>query len=103
MRELVRGYFDKQLAQYLEWINNRGLSPTAVEDARCEMLDDEDHLDSQRPTTMYLPIDRFKRKMDVSDEDWFDSLPNALTELRKVAVTCCGSSWKLLIAATVIA
>lgn len=83
LRELVRGYFDIQLAQYLEWINNRGLSKTAVEDARCEMLDHEDHLDSQRPTEMYLPIDRFKRKMDVSDEDWLDSLPNALTELRK--------------------
>lgn len=83
LRELVRAYFDAQLAQYLEWINNRGLSPTAVEDVRCEMLDHENHLDSQRLTTIYLPIDRFKRTMDVSDEDWFDSLPNALTELRK--------------------
>ncbi len=83
LRELVRDYFDVQLAQYLERINNRGLSANAVEDVRSEMLDHEDHLDSKRPTTMYLPIDRFKRKMDVSDEDWFDSLPNALTELRK--------------------
>ena len=83
LRELVRSYFDAQLTQYLEWINNRGLSAMAVEDARCEMLDHEEHLDSQRLTTMYLPIDRFKRKMDVQDEDWFDSLPNALTELRK--------------------
>jgi len=83
LRELVRGYFRAQLDQYLEWINCRGLSPMAVEDARSEMLDHEDHLDSQRPTTMYLPIERFKRKMDVTDEDWFDSLPNAVTELRK--------------------
>jgi len=83
LRELVRGYFDMQLAHYLEWINKRGLSATAVEDARSEMLDHEDHLDSQRLTPMYLPIERFKRKMDVSDEDWFNSLPNTLTELRK--------------------
>lgn len=83
LRELVRCYFDAQLAQYLEWINSRGLSPMAIEDSRCEMLDHVDDLDSHRPTTTYLPIDRFKRKMDVSDEDWFDSLPNALTELRK--------------------
>lgn len=55
----------------------------AVEDARSEVVDHEDHLDNQRPTATYLRIDRFKRKMDVSDEDWFDSLPNALAELRK--------------------
>lgn len=83
LRELVRSYFHAQLDQYLEWINNRGLSPVAMEDARSEMLDHQDHLDSQRPTTMHLPIERFKRKMDVSDGDWFDSLPNAVTELRK--------------------
>lgn len=35
LRELVRGFFQAQLDQYLEWINNRGLSPRAREDARC--------------------------------------------------------------------
>ena len=83
LRELVRGFFQAQLDQYLEWINNRGLSPKALEDARCELLDHEDHLNTQRLTAMYLPIERFKRKTGVSDEDWFDSLPNAITELRK--------------------
>lgn len=47
------------------------------------MLDHDDHLDSHRLTEMYLPIERFKRKTGVSDTDWFDSLPNAITELRK--------------------
>lgn len=83
LRELVRNYFHAQLDQYIEWINKRGLSQMALEDARSEMLDHEDHLAYQRLTSMYLPIERFKRKMDVSDEDWFDSLPNAMTELRK--------------------
>jgi len=64
------------------------------------MLDHEDHLDSPRLTPMYLPIDRFKRKMDVSDEDSFDSLPSALTEMRKGCRACCGSSWRALSAAT---
>lgn len=80
---MVREFFREQLDQYLEWINNRGLSLDAQEDTRSEMLDHQDHLDSQRHTEMYLPIERFKRKMGVTDEDWFDSLPNALTELRK--------------------
>ncbi len=83
LRELVKGFFQAQLDQYLEWINNRGLSPRALADARSEMLDHEDHLDSHRLTEMYLPIERFKRKTGVSDADWFDSLPNAITELRK--------------------
>ncbi len=83
LREMVREFFQAQLDQYLEWINNRGLSPRAREDARCEMLDHQDHLDSQRLTDMYLPIERFKSKMGITDEEWFDSLPNALTELRK--------------------
>lgn len=83
LRELVRGFFQAQLDQYLAWISNRGLPPRALEDARCEMLDHEDHLDSNRLTTIYLPIERFKRKTGVSDEDWFDSLPSAITELRK--------------------
>ena len=83
LRELVREFFQAQLDQYLEWINSRGLSSRAQEDARSEMLDHQDHLDSERLTEMYLPIERFKNKMGVTDEDWFDSLPNALTELRK--------------------
>ncbi len=83
LRELVRDYFQTQLDQYLEWINSRGLSSNARKDAEAEMLDHQDHLDSHRLTEMYLPIARFKRKMGVSDADWLDSLPNAVTELRK--------------------
>lgn len=83
LRELVRDFFHAQLNQYIEWINKRGLSPMALEDARSEMLDHEDDLENQRLTSMYLPIDRFKRKMGITDEDWFDSLPHAITELRK--------------------
>jgi integrase len=83
LRELVKTYFEAQLAQYLDWINNHGLSPMALEDARCEMLDHVDHLQQRRLTMIYLPINRFKRRMAVSDEDWLDSLPNSMTELRK--------------------
>lgn len=83
LRELVRGYFDKQLGQYIEWINNRGLSENAREDVRCELSDHEYHLDDRSPSLQYLPVARFQRSMDVSDEDWIDSLPNAITELRK--------------------
>lgn len=83
LRELVRVFFQAQLDQYLDWINNRGLSSKALEDARSEMLDHQDHLDSQRLTPLYLPIERFKRKSHLSEEDWFDSLPSAMTELRK--------------------
>lgn len=83
MRELVRSYFSAQLDQYLEWINNCGLSPNFLRDAQSEMLDHTALLESEWLTDMYLSIERFKRKMDVSNEDCFDSLPNALTELRK--------------------
>lgn len=83
LRELVKSYFQSQLDHYLEWLKNRGLSRNALEDARCEMLDHASYLDMETQSEMYLPIERFKRKMDVSDEDWFDSLPNAVTELRK--------------------
>ena len=35
LRELVHAYFrEAELSQYLEWINNRGLSRNALEDAR---------------------------------------------------------------------
>jgi len=83
LRELVRSYFEKQLSQYIEWINSRGLSTSAREHASSEMLDHEAALNNQHLSLSYLPVARFKRKMDVSDEDWFDSLPNAITELRK--------------------
>lgn len=83
LRELVRGYFHAQLDQYIEWINKRGLSPMALEDARSEMLDHEADLEHELLNLCYLPVKRFKRKMDISDEDWFDSLPHAITELRK--------------------
>lgn len=83
LRELVRTYFQSQLEQYLAWINNRGLSRNALEDARSEMLDHESWIEIEAHNAMYLPIERFKRKMDVSEEDWLDSLPNAAVELRK--------------------
>ena len=83
LRELVRDFFHAQLAQYIEWIGKRGLASAALEDARAEMHDHEDHLDSQRLTSMYLPVEHFRRKMGVTDENWIDSLPHAITEMRK--------------------
>jgi len=83
LRELVGAYFQSQLEQYLEWLDSRGLSKNALEDARSEMLDHESYLDMNMQSEMYLPIERFKRKTGLTDEDWFDSLPNAEDELRK--------------------
>ncbi|WP_058243093.1 site-specific integrase [Thalassovita autumnalis] len=83
IRELVREYFKSQLAQYLSWMDKRGLSRKALAEAESEMLDHQSYLDMDLPSELYLPIERFKRKMRVSDADWFDSLPNAQIELRK--------------------
>lgn len=83
LRELVGAYFQSQLEQYLDWLDNRGLSKNALEDARSELLDHESYLDMNMQSEMYLPIARFKRKTGLSDADWLDSLPNAEVELRK--------------------
>lgn len=83
LRELVGAYFQAQLEQYLQWLDNRGLSKNALEDARCEMLDHESYLDMDIQGDMYLPVERFKRKAGLSDTDWLESLPNSEVELRK--------------------
>lgn len=83
IRELVRSYFQSQLDQYNEWLARRGLSQTALEDARSEMEDHESFLDLASDHPLWLPIARFKRKMGVTDADWEDTQPNLTTELRK--------------------
>jgi hypothetical protein len=83
LRELVGSYFQSQLDRYLERLDSRGLPKNALEDARSEMLDHESYLDMNLQSEMYLPIERFKRKTGLTDEDWLDSLPNAEVELRK--------------------
>lgn len=45
IRELVAAYFEAQLERYKACMDNHGLSPNALEDARCEMLDHETYLD----------------------------------------------------------
>ncbi|MCP5038143.1 MAG: hypothetical protein GY945_11140 [Rhodobacteraceae bacterium] len=47
------------------------------------MLDHHCMVDLDSVHTQYLPIARFKRKMDVSDEEWDANLPQISIELRK--------------------
>lgn len=83
IREKVHAYFKAQLGQYLEWLDRRGLSKNALEHARAEMLDHENYMDIDSASPMWLPVERFKRKMDVSHAAWDASMPRIATELRK--------------------
>ncbi|WP_235823845.1 site-specific integrase [Actibacterium lipolyticum] len=83
IREKVTVYFKAQLDQYLDWLDRRGLSKNALADAREEMLDHDCGVDLESLSPAYLPIARFKRVMDVSDEQWEASQPRITIELRK--------------------
>jgi len=83
IREKVQAYFKAQLDQYLDWLDQRGLSKNALTDAREEMLDHESLLELETTSPMWLPISRFKRVMDVSDEQWDASQPRITYQLRK--------------------
>ncbi|RSK31585.1 site-specific integrase [Rhodovulum iodosum] len=83
IREKVQAYFKAQLDQYLDWLDRRGLSKNALADAREEMLDHDSMVDLESVHPQYLPIARFKTKMEVSDADWEASLPRIAIELRK--------------------
>jgi hypothetical protein len=83
IREKVQAYFKAQLDQYLDWLDRRGLSKNALADAREEMLDRDSMVDLESVHPQYLPIARFKTKMEVSDADWEASLPRIAIELRK--------------------
>lgn len=83
IRNKVQIYFKAQLGQYLDWLDRRGLSKNALADAREEMLDHETFVDMETSHPQWLPIARFKNKMDVSDAEWDASLPRIAIELRK--------------------
>jgi len=83
IREKVQAYFKAQLDQYLDWLDQRGLSKNALTDAREEMLDHESLLELETTSPMWLPISRFKRVMDVSDEQWDAIQPRITYQLRK--------------------
>ncbi len=83
IREKVQAFFKAQLDQYLDWMDQRGLSKQALIEAREEMLDHQDFVEMETTHPQFLPIARFKRKMDVSDFDWDASQPRATIELRK--------------------
>jgi len=83
IREKVQTYFKAQLDQYLDWLDRRGLSKNALTDAREEMLDHESLLELETTSPMWLPISRFKRVMDVSDEQWDASQPRITFQLRQ--------------------
>ncbi len=83
IRDKVQSYFKAQLDQYLDWLDRRDLSQNALADAREEMLDHDCMVDLESVHPQYLPIARFKRKMEISDADWDASLPRIAIELRK--------------------
>lgn len=83
IREKVQAYFKAQLDQYIDWLDRRGLSQRALAHASEEVKDHESFMDINSASPLWLPVDRFKRKMEVSDADWDDSLPRIATELRK--------------------
>ncbi|WP_340214061.1 tyrosine-type recombinase/integrase [Dinoroseobacter shibae] len=83
IREKVQTYFKAQLDQYLDWLDRRGLSKNALTDAREEMLDHESLLELETTSPMWLPISRFKRVMDVSNEQWDASQPRITFQLRQ--------------------
>ena len=83
IREKVQTYFKAQLDQYIDWLDRRGLSKNALADVREEMLDHETYVDMETAHPQWLPVARFKRKMDISDADWDASQPRATIELRK--------------------
>lgn len=83
IREKVHAFFKTQLAQYLDWLDKRSLSKNALAEARSELLDHESFIDMDSAYPMWLPVERFKRRMCVSDAQWDASLPRIATELRK--------------------
>jgi hypothetical protein len=83
IREKVQAYFQAQLTQYLDWLDRRRLSKNALADAREEMLDHDSMVDLESVHPQYLPIARFKRIMEVTDEAWDANLPQISIELRK--------------------
>ncbi|WP_242650513.1 site-specific integrase [Cognatiyoonia koreensis] len=83
IREKVQAYFKAQLDQYMNWLDRRGLSKNALVDVREEMLDHETYVDMETAHPQWLPVARFKRKMEISDADWNASQPRATIELRK--------------------
>jgi len=83
IREKVQAYFKAQLDQYLDWLDRRGLSKNALADAREEMLDHDSFLEMETTHPLWLPISRFKRAMDVSDEQWDASQPRITHQLRQ--------------------
>lgn len=83
IREKVQAFFKAQLDQYLHWLDRRSLSQNALADAREEVLDHESFMDIDSAHPIWLPVARFKRRMDISDVEWEDSLPRIATELRK--------------------
>ncbi|WP_412507225.1 tyrosine-type recombinase/integrase [Roseovarius sp. SYSU LYC5161] len=83
IREKVQAFFKAQLDQYILWLDGRGLSKNALRDAREEILDHEDFLGSGTANPLWLPVSRFKRTMDVSEDQWDASQPRITEELRK--------------------
>nr|WP_246097115.1 site-specific integrase [Ruegeria faecimaris] len=83
IRTKVQSFFKAQLDQYLAWLDRRGLSQNALLHAREELADHESFMEINSAFPLWLPIDRFKSKMSVSDADWDASMPRIATELRK--------------------
>lgn len=79
----MQTYFKAQLDQYHDWLDRRGLSKNALTDVREEMLDHDSLLELETTSPMWLPVSRFKRVMDASDEQWDAGQPRITFQLRQ--------------------
>ena len=69
----MHAFFKAQLDQYLDWLDRRGLSKSALEDIRCEILDHESYLDTEMESGQYLPVKPFLKKSGLTAQDWQSS------------------------------
>ncbi|MFN3724323.1 MAG: hypothetical protein ACK4VZ_14885 [Paracoccaceae bacterium] len=83
LREKVQAFFRRQLDQYIDWLDRHGLQKKTLEYVKEEMLDHQSFLDLNSTELKWLPVARFKRKMNVADADWEASMPRIAQELRK--------------------
>lgn len=83
LRTKVKAYFEGQLEYYLDRLNYNDPKPETLADIEAELLDHEDLLGRQSQHDLWLKIEDFKQKAEISDTDWAESQPLATNELRR--------------------
>ncbi len=78
LRTKVKAYFEGQLEYYLDRLNYKDPKPETVTDIEAELLGRQSQHD------LWLKIEDFKAKAEISDADWAESQPLATNnELRR--------------------